>query len=152
MTNQREFRTVELIWKAVVAMDARSLDCPCVYQVYGDSQIYGKNVLVYIGQAGHGGHRIGQHLDRKTTVHNLPNPTFRVAECPAEMLTELESTLIAMHKPSRNSEFIMTAVRRDPPLLIFNHGDKGDLELLSTNMYWKAIDEKHEPTDSDSSQ
>lgn len=152
MTNQREFRTVELKWTKIEEVEARVVDYPCVYQVYGDSQIYGKNVLVYIGQASYGGHRISQHLDRRTPIHNLPNPSSRVAACPAELLTEVESTLIAMHKPSRNSEFIMTAVRRDPPLLIFNLGEKGDLELLCTNMYWQANNETHERTDFDSEQ
>lgn len=132
-----EFEVVTLEWRRLLENESGPAE-PGLYQIYGDSALYGRDVLLYIGQAGSLVARLAQHFSL-SPVTRVNNVCVRVAPCEPQLLDVAESILIATHKPSMNAEYIHTpkmpeAVER--PYLIQNHGERGALSLQVTNSYW----------------
>jgi excinuclease UvrABC nuclease subunit len=119
-----------------------------IYQIYGDSPIYGQNVLLYIGKSINIVHRINVHeKDSGDPVTRQPNRSFRYALLDESKLSEIEDILIVMHKPSFNSSQMKDVGEKAKSKFIYiqNHGERGMLHLEVTNFYFvKGI---HETTD-----
>lgn len=116
-----------------------------LYQIYGDSPVYGMNTLLYIGKAESLYRRIikGHSQNLESFITRQPNINYRFAELPKN-LKEVESILIAMHKPSFNSTNIIEICQEamDKLYYIQNHGERGMLHLECTNFYfYKPITE-----------
>ncbi|MFZ7134405.1 MAG: GIY-YIG nuclease family protein [Eubacteriales bacterium] len=105
-----------------------------IYQIYGDSPIYGRDKLLYIGQTDGDIARPFSHMDNK----RINNFSVRYALCPKSELDFLEAILIATHKPSYNEKCIAdsTFIRTNDLRIVFNEDDRGDLLLETSNMYW----------------
>jgi len=134
-----DFTRIPLIW-VKPNLSEKITSGPGVYQVYGDSPIYGTNTLLYIGQADNLSKRIkGGHLKNlESFITKQPNIYFRYAKVKHNLLNIVESILIAMHKPSFNSSYIIN-VHHDATLEAYymqNHGDRGMLHLEVTNFYF----------------
>lgn len=132
-----DFEVVTLDWECLPGGEVGP-DVSGVYQVYGDSPIYGRDCLLYIGQARSLASRLAQHLN-VSPVTRVNNRSLRIARCDEVLLDVAESILIATHKPSMNAEYVHSpkspeATRR--PYLVQNHGERGVLTLQVTNSYW----------------
>jgi len=133
----RDFEIITLDWVRL-PIDEVGPDQPGLYQVYGDSAIYGRDCLLYVGQASSLAVRVDQHLT-VSPVTRVNNRGIRVALCDRTLLDVAESILIATHKPSMNAEYIHQPKAPEAtcrPYLIQNHGDRGALTLQVTNSYW----------------
>ncbi len=124
----------------------------CLYQVYGDSIIYGRDKLLYIGLTSNLSRRTNSHLEtdfsRITNFslllgeirwNTLSNEKFKEAGNRGESLKILESILITYAKPSYNSDNIKDIYpkSRNYNILIQNHGNRRDLPLECSNSWWK---------------
>lgn len=134
---EKTFDVITLDWKKC---DIEQLpEESGVYQIYGDSPIYGTNVLLYIGMSENIKHRIEQHFKPLTgAISRQPNKTCRYALVPPELMRIVEQILIAMHKPSFNSESVSNIYGpvREKLYYIQNHGERGMLHLELTNYYF----------------
>lgn len=131
------FEVVTLDWRRLADGESGPAHSG-VYQIYGDSPIYGRDCLLYIGQSHSLAARLLKHFS-SSPVTRVNNASVRVAPCDEDALDVTESILIATHKPSMNAEYLHTpkvpeAISR--PFLIENHGDRGALTLQVTNSYW----------------
>jgi hypothetical protein len=134
---EKAFRVLTLDWRRLGDGEPIPAE-PGLYQLYGDSLLYGRDVLLYIGQAGSLASRLGPELvnSRMIRVNNL---SVRVALCDRELLDVAESVLIANHKPSMNAEYVHSPKSPEATerlYLVQNHGDRGALTLQVTNSYW----------------
>jgi len=121
-----------------------------LYQIYGDSPIYGQNTLLYIGRTETLQRRIKEHVTTK--LSRVTNMTIRFGEFDLQYLEEpkqdveyllkiVETILITMVKPSYNSENLHNIskeiqVESDSIYWILNTGDKGILPLEVSNIWW----------------
>jgi hypothetical protein len=118
----------------------------CLYQIYGDSPIYGMATLLYIGKTGREPKtRLSQHLRSKFSRQR--NLSVRIGsiktdpDCDVsmpELLAIAESILIATHKPSHNIEFIdnLSVDALKACYLVHNHGNRGLLSLECSSFWW----------------
>lgn len=109
-----------------------------LYQIYGDSHIYGRDVLLYIGKATNAGVRIGQHLKGVFGyVNNLKISVGTIADYTGKLEVP-ESILIANHKPSFNKEYIhdLDPAAKINKIIILNNGTKNMLTACCTNFWW----------------
>jgi excinuclease UvrABC nuclease subunit len=106
-----------------------------IYQIYGNSPIYGFKCLLYIGKAKNLQTRTHDH-EIKGAISLINGKSYSYAECPEDQLTQVESILIATHKPSYNSQCINTPSNTDTPVMVQNHGERGALVLQVTNSHW----------------
>lgn len=131
------FEVITLNW---IIADFKSFPISSgVYQIYGDSPLYGKDTLLYIGQASSLRHRSYSHITSNNSfIGRQPNKSCRYAEVNDELLDIVEQTLIVMHKPSFNSTNIISVGPeiKKRPVYIQNHGERGMLNLEVTNYYF----------------
>jgi excinuclease UvrABC nuclease subunit len=128
------FEIITLEWeKAAQVSDLP--DRSGIYQVYGDSPVYGPSSLLYIGQADNLKTRLKSHLGGGALSFQN-NTTVRYAACDEPELTTAESILIATHKPSMNSAYINAPSQTTRLVMIQNHGERGVLTLQVTNSHW----------------
>ncbi len=133
----REFEIITLEWQCLADGELGPRE-PGLYQIYGDSAVYGRDCLLYIGQAGSLATRLDQHL-AISPVTRVNNRSIRIARCGPALLDVAESILITTHKPSMNAEYIHAPKSPEAtsrPFLVENHGDRGSLTLQVTNSYW----------------
>lgn len=110
-----------------------------LYQIYGDSPIYGKNVLLYIGITKNSNIRLSQHLEHH--FGRVLNLSIRIGD-PENFndsnLEILESILINLHKPSFNKEYLHDIAKeaKNELILILNKGNRGALQLECSNIWW----------------
>lgn len=114
-----------------------------LYQIYGDSHIYGQNTLLNIGISLNASTRFYQHL---TGVFGYANNTsIRIGHLATNVdsLEIPESILIANHKPSFNKEFIhdLSPLAKRNKIIVINNGDYGMLKSCCTNFWW--VDNKN---------
>ncbi len=131
------FEIITLDWERLADGDMGP-SASGIYQVYGDSPIYGRDCLLYIGQASSLASRLRQHFTT-SPITRVNGRGVRIARCSLELLDIAESILIATHKPSMNSEYIngpKSPEATTRPFLVQNHGDRGVLTLQVTNSYW----------------
>lgn len=131
------FEIITLEWKQVEEIEELPEE-PGLYQIYGTSPVYGMNTLLYIGQAEDLKRRVPDHFDEKSTIGRQPSKTCRYTKLETELLTAVEDILIVMHKPSFNSSRLINVSKmtKEIPLYIQNHGDRGMLNLETTNYYF----------------
>lgn len=114
----------------------------CLYQLYGDSPIYGQNVLLYIGKSKNGEIRLNQHMKGK--VNRVLNLSIRFGELEYGKnvkdagLSVPEEILICSVKPSYNSASINSIENSQSKhlILIQNRGNRGSLPLELSNYWW----------------
>lgn len=131
--NHNEIKIISLTWVAV--QDINEIPHkPGVYQIYGDSGIYGLNKLLYIGQAKNLKNRPKGHEDEK----RINNFSIRYALCPENDLNFVEGLLIVTHKPSYNNKSIESpdSIKTKELTFIFNEGERGNLSLEISNYWW----------------
>lgn len=120
-----------------------------LYQIYGDSPIYGLNTLLYIGRTKHLETRIEQHIFSKFS--RITNFSIRFGELELqylenqktkqEILEIAETILITMLKPSHNSQNINNIHseaqgENGEIYIILNTGNKGLIPLEVSNIWW----------------
>lgn len=126
-----------------------------IYAIYGQHPVYGANTLLYIGQteertAGGGFRvRLGEHTNpqpngktprfwycSEMTVY-LGLATPEGAEEPLTRdLIDIESLLIATHKPAMNQRHINVPVPESRDLLVFNWDNLGRLVPLCAGRWF----------------
>jgi hypothetical protein len=109
-----------------------------LYLIYGDSLLYGRNVLLYIGRSVDVGGRLQAHLQEDGFIGRQPNLSYRFANADEKTIKILEPLLIVMHKPSFNSANLqdLPPESKSHPILIHNHGERGSLLLEVSNYYF----------------
>jgi hypothetical protein len=112
-----------------------------VYQIYGTSPLYGMNTLLYIGRATNLKERAKSHFEfLPSFIAKQPNKSFVYAEVSEEnnLLIIVEGTLIAMYKPSFNSQGLINAhhTLKSRAIYIQNEGYRGMLNFENTNFYF----------------
>ncbi len=142
-----EFTIHRIEWENPISMkEAQNVSGPGLYQIYGNSPIYGKNVLLYIGKSEGIGERFGQHLNDIFAYQT--NPTVRIGKYPPKseysptMMGIAEAILICSLKPSFNSQEIQNItnmLRKESTFhLVQNCGDRGDLPLECSSYWWQG--------------
>lgn len=147
-----EFTVVKISWGEKIRI-TKDLDFVlggvenCIYQAYGDSPIYGRDVLLYIGKTKRDIiHRTQEHIhsdfERILNLHliigTIEEP-FLKAVGPEKAISICESLLITMMKPSYNSFNIKDTgahLKGEEKYLLCNHGNRGDLPLEVSNVWW----------------
>ena len=115
-----------------------------LYMHYGDSHIYGRDVLLYIGISINAENRLKTHLKGVFgVVNNLSVSIGTVDTFPNSLdihsdLEIPESILIANHKPSFNKEFIhdISPKAKGMKTIIINNGKNAMLKTCCTNYWW----------------
>jgi ABC-type Fe3+/spermidine/putrescine transport system ATPase subunit len=150
-TITKPFIKVTLNWQKFDGNMKDIQNIPCIYQIYGDSPIYGQNVLLYIGKANCFEGRMLKHEGNLDSfITRQPNRSFRYAEFEKHekhteayqeqlsLICSIEEILIVMHKPSFNSNHIIniSAKAKEKFYYIQNEGERGMLQLEVTNYYF----------------
>lgn len=143
-----EYQEIVIEWSEKIYLndvnDIRKLDNKktdnVLYQIYGDSHIYGRDVLLYIGMSINVENRFKAHL-RSTfgLVNNVSVSIGEVKEPFYSFNLEIpESILIANHKPSMNKEFIhdISPEAKNKKIIIINNGKNAMLKTCCTNYWW----------------
>lgn len=132
------FELIRLDWKRIDDLNTFNVNESGVYQIYGDSPIYGTNTLLYIGRASKLKNRIidAHNSNQESFITRQPNISFRYAICDKYKIAE--EILIVMHKPSFNSKSIINISidAREKLFYLQNHGERGMLHLEVTNYYF----------------
>jgi len=126
----------------------------CLYQAYGDSPIYGRDALLYIGQTNNFKRRTVEHL--KTDFSRINNLSLIIGEIDthipiSDALDISESLLITMLKPSYNSSNIKDTgelLKKDNKFLVLNLQNRGVLPLEVTNCWWESSTINNNPNES----
>ena len=146
------FKQIWINWTKKISIDKNKLkeisQEDCLYQVYGDSPIYGRDVLLYIGRTNNPSRRITDHI--KTDFDRINNLSIyfghideKCKDSNHEMkkLIEIaESLLITMLKPSYNSSNIKDTgelLKKGNKYIILNCENRGVLPLEVTNIWWE---------------
>jgi hypothetical protein len=111
-----------------------------IYQAYGNSPIYGRDVLLYIGISNDFIRRKNEHID----FEKIENLSFRIGSIEflnrekRRILEICESIIITMMKPSYNSRNIKDINKnaKSKKYIVFNKEEKGDLPLEISNIWW----------------
>ncbi len=134
---QKTFEIIPIKWTDCNQDDTET---NCLYCAYGDSPIYGQNVLLYIG-------RTTQELVERNKQHlrtdfarinniRLKKGVFEDSQTANEIIETAESLLITMLKPSYNSSNIKNSLFKEKLYLILNKGNRGVLPLEVSNIWW----------------
>ncbi|CAG5087700.1 hypothetical protein [Parvicella tangerina] len=114
------------------------------YQIYGDHHVYGRNTLLYIGISKDVLSRFRHHLNGVFKYVNNKSISIGRADTFLNNMEEVESILIANHKPAFNKTFIHDLhedsrnMDRDDTnkIIIINNGNNGMLKTCCTNYWW----------------
>ena len=135
---EKTFEVISIKWDDCKQDDK---ELHCLYCAYGDSPIYGRDVLLYIGKTSQElAERNKQHL--KTDFERINNLSFRKGVFENginhndDIISKAESLLITMLKPSYNSSNIKNYNFNDKLYLILNKGNRGTLPLEVSNIWW----------------
>lgn len=146
-----EFKIIKVNWLEKTIYSHESLlnelnNENCLYQAYGDSPIYGRDVLLYIGQTNNFIRRTEEHL--KTDFNRINNLSIIIGELDyldlnknqiKNALDISESLLITMLKPSYNSANIKDTsklLKLEDKYIILNLNNRGSIPLEVTNYWW----------------
>lgn len=109
-----------------------------LYQIYGDSHIYGRDVLMYIGKTTRNClFREREHL--KSYMKYAQNLTVSIGFIEQSIdLVIPESILIANHKPSFNKQYLhdISQSAKEHKIIVINNGIHGMLKTCCTNFWW----------------
>lgn len=119
-----------------------------LYQIYGDSHIYGRDVLMYIGQTTRNClFREREHLE--SYMKYAQNLTVSIGTIKESIdLSIPESILIANHKPSFNKQYLHDLFKgaKVDKIIVINNGIHGMLKTCCTNFWWVNNKQKDEQT------
>ena len=112
------------------------LDSCGIYQIYGRHPVYGKDVLLYIGETKADdksrsfGKRLAEHLNEKGRFFNHTNLSvhFGALDLPGSVIQQVESILIFSHAPALNRRHIDGPIAGAESLLVRNWSFVGSLE------------------------
>lgn len=110
-----------------------------LYQIYGDSHIYGRRTLLYLGQTKRNfSERMDEHLSSALGFANNLSFIFGEIIDKTIELSIPESILIANHKPSFNKDYIhdISDNAKENKIIVINNGNHGMLKSCSTNYWW----------------
>jgi excinuclease UvrABC nuclease subunit len=144
MQETKTFVIVTLEWKKVSIENFEHAvpSSSGLYQIYGWSETYGENALLYVGKSNNLNERLKQHINKDTALSRQQGLSIRYALHEGletengKSLEALESILIAVHKPSMNTQNINSLRHTDYYVLVQNHGERGALNIQITNSYW----------------
>jgi excinuclease UvrABC nuclease subunit len=145
---------IKITWSEKIQIDKDNLkDIPkedCLYQAYGDSPIYGRDVLLYIGRTNDLSRRTKDHI--KTDFDRINNLSICFGHIEGDCVDEdkdysmdtlikiAEALLITMLKPSYNSSNIKDTgelLKNENKYIILNCENRGVLPLEVTNIWWE---------------
>ena len=109
-----------------------------LYQIYGDSHIYGRNVLLYIGISTNAENRLKAHINGVFGYVNNLKVSIGTTNFNGKLEVP-ESILIANHKPSFNKNFIhdiSEEAKNIGKVIIINNGTNLMLKTCCTNYWW----------------
>lgn len=109
-----------------------------LYQLYADSHIYGRDVLLYIGISENVAERLKDHkMGVFGYVNNLSVSLGEIKDYN-NRLEIPESILIANHKPSYNKEFLhdLPDDAKLHKIIVINNGINCMLKTCCTNYWW----------------
>lgn len=110
-----------------------------IYQIYGDHLIYGKNVLLYIGETIDYNRR---KIEQDRWVDFEQNNTTFYAEVKGDEYTlkKVETLLIFSHSPSYNSKKLCwNDEYKEDKMIVRNYGLKGVLLPEISFEYWSCF-------------
>lgn len=155
-----EFRIIDLEWEGAfdITYDRKEdrylldkvpgelLNKVGLYQIYGRHPIYGKDVLLYIGETKTNGKgnrsfetRLKEHLSNR--FFNYTNLSIFLAPCyeENEVIKQVESVLIDAHKPALNRQYIESRLEVSKHFIVRNWSFMGSLNECCTS-FWDEID------------
>ena len=107
-----------------------------IYQIYGRHPVYGKDVLLYIGETKADGNsrsfskRLAEHLNERVRFFNHTNLSvhFGPLDLPDSVIQKVESILIFCHAPALNRHHIDRPIAGAESFLVRNWSFVGSLE------------------------
>lgn len=148
---KREFTIIDIDWEGPfpvvydrdndrynfsdsVAVDL--LSSAGVYQIYGRHPVYGKDVLLYIGETKPGetargfGKRLAEHFHERGRFFGHTNLSLHLGplDLPHDVIQKVESILIFSHAPALNRRHIDGPIDGSESILIRNWSFVGSLE------------------------
>ena len=113
-----------------------------LYQIYGSHPVYGRDVLLYIGETKRNiddtrtfKKRLGEHFSNKFFDHTNLSIYLAPISVKQELIEQVESVLIYSHIPALNKKYIDCPKDGCENLLIRNYGFMGSLNHVCTG-YW----------------
>ena len=115
------------------------------YQIYGNHPIYGRDVLLYIGETKKSEttersffDRMSEHFSGKFWY--FENLSIYIAPCKLDLEVHLaaESILIAAHKPALTIQHLNQAKESAQSVIVRNWGAKGSLLPECSGEYWRS--------------
>lgn len=152
---EKKFKPIWINWeKETIIINKNNLKeliaRDCLYQSYGDSPIYGRDALLYIGRTKNLEQRFYVHMKNGfDRINNLSIIIGRINYDYAktyinlekeEILSLTEALLITMLKPSHNSTLIKNTsslLKKDEKYIILNAGNRGLIPLEISNIWWE---------------
>jgi len=155
-----EFRIIDLDWEGQFSItydreeEAYLLDkvpeellnLNGFYQIYGRHPVYGKDVLLYIGETKENADgtrrfrdRLNEHIKGRFFYYTNLSISLAPSKEDDKTIKEVESVLINTHKPALNKQHIETKKKYRNPLLVRNWNFVGSLNDCCTS-YWDEID------------
>jgi len=108
-----------------------------IYQVYGRHPVYGANVLLYIGKTEQSfGDRLMEHFKNRFWFHSDLSVRLTTNSIDSVNIENVESILIAAHKPALNRDHIDTAKDSAKGILVRNLEFFGSLQSECSGDYW----------------
>lgn len=111
-----------------------------IYQIYGRHPVYGKNVLLYIGETKENKKgtrafkdRLGEHLKGRFFYYTNLSVSLAPCDFDSETVKEVESVLIDAHKPALNKQHIESRKKCREQLLVRNWSFMGSLNECCTS-------------------
>jgi hypothetical protein len=145
-----DFKIIKIKWLEKKSYDLESIKTEqtyknCLYQAYGDSPIYGRDALLYIGQTNDFIRRTTEHIKSDfNRINNLSLIAGEVEfqnqfESKEKILNAAEALLITMLKPSYNSANVRDTdglLKGENKVLVLNLENRGVLPLEVSNYWW----------------
>ena len=139
---EKEFEVIEIEWSEYMEKDKDKYE-NVLYMLYGDSPIYGKDVLLYFGQTNDFERRFIEH--ENTDLERVHNKVYYIGkingtnkENISGYLDITESLITVMTKPSYNSKNVkdLCEKAKTSSFMILNNGDYRDLPQEVSNIWW----------------
>ena len=145
MKEYKKIRVIEIEWNNITLESLNFHEKGnTLYQAYGDSPIYGRDSLLYVGKTVREFEkRHKEHMMSKLSrVNNSRYLVGKVSGLDASIeLNHIEGLLITMLKPSYNSANIndidKALKKKGEIVLVLNKGNRGIIPLEVTNIWWQ---------------